>query len=51
MSEEMKNELIDFLEIVVQLDPVSFLLMQNNAKILLARDQLARDQLDGKMPA
>lgn len=49
MSEEKRKKMEDFLEIVVQLDPVSFLLMQNNAKILLARDQLARDQLDGKM--
>ena len=51
MSEEKKKKLEDFIEIVDQLDPVSFLLMQNNAKVLLARDQLERERMAGKVSA
>ena len=47
MSEEMKTDLTEFIQIVKQLDPVSFALMQNNAKVLLARDQLEKERMAG----
>ncbi len=37
-AEEIKG----FVNIVKQLNPTSFALMQNNAKLLLARDELER---------
>ena len=41
MTEEKEKKLMEFGEIFLQLDPVSRLLVQSNAKVLLARDQMA----------
>ena len=43
MSEEMKKEITEFVKIVEQLNPTSFMLMQNNAQVLLARDTLEKE--------
>lgn len=40
MTEEKEKKLMEFGEIFLQLDPVSRLLVQSNAKVLLARDQM-----------
>ena len=38
------EEVVEFVNIIKQLDPVSFMLMQSNAKVLLARDKLEENQ-------
>lgn len=40
MTEEKEKKLMEFGEIFLQLDPVSRLIVQSNAKVLLARDQM-----------
>lgn len=41
---DMNDEIIEFVNIVKQLNSASFTLMQSNANVLLARDKLEENQ-------
>lgn len=48
MTVEKENDLVEFIEIFLQLDPLSRLLVQSGAKLLLTREQAEKLEKAGK---
>lgn len=42
MKNKLPEDIVELVKVVIQLDPTSFALMQNDAELLLVRDKLAR---------
>lgn len=46
MTKEMTTEITEFINIVRQLNPASFTLIQHDAKLLLARDKTTEETVE-----